>query len=127
MRFLIVGGTTVLIDFLTYRLLIWLKLFVWISKTIGFITGTIFAYFANKTWTFQANVGGKEVFAKFLLVYFTNLFVNVSVNSGLVGFWRKEEIALWSAFLIATGCSATLNFLGMKFFVFAQKNTRYFI
>lgn len=120
-RFLIVGATTVLIDFLTYRLLIWLGLFIWISKAIGFITGTIFAYFANKTWTFQAKVGGKKVFAKFLFVYFTNLCVNVSVNSGVVVFWGREEIALWSAFVIATACSATLNFLGMKFLVFDQK------
>ena len=121
-RFLIVGATTVLIDFLTYRMLIRMGLSVWISKAVGFIAGTIFAYFTNKTWTFQAKVGGRRVFIKFLLVYFINLGINVSVNSGLVAVLGKEEIDLWSAFVAATGCSATLNFLGMKFLVFAPKS-----
>ena len=51
--FLVVGTLTVVIDFLTYRGLIWAQLLgVDSAKGIGFLTGTVFAYFANRFWTF---------------------------------------------------------------------------
>lgn len=117
-RFLVIGVITVFIDLICYRLLLWLGILVAIAKAASFITGTLFAYFTNRTWTFRSNAKGSLVFVKFLGVYLCTLLVNVGVNSFVLSLMNQDEIGIWIAFLIATGLSATLNFLGMKFIVF---------
>ncbi len=116
-RFLVVGTTTVAIDFAVYSLLLLLGGAVASSKGIGFVAGTLFAYFANRLWTFTAR-GGLDRIAKFFVVYGVNLCVNVGLNSVVLALLGYEQIDIVLAFLVATGTSATLNFLGMKFLVF---------
>ena len=120
-RFLIVGFATVVIDFATYRLLLHLDSPTAIAKALGFITGTIFAYFANKLWTFSQAKGGANVFSMFIALYLITLIINVGVNSGVVSVLGEEELFLMLAFLLATGTSATLNFVGMQMIVFKGK------
>ena len=58
--FIFVRFLTILFDFLAYRAFLWFDVFdrfsptinIDISKMLGFILGTLFAYFANKYWTF---------------------------------------------------------------------------
>ncbi len=116
-RFLVVGTTTVAIDFAVYSLLLLLGGAVASSKGIGFVAGTLFAYFANRLWTFNAQ-GGLDRIARFFVVYGVNLGVNVGLNSVVLALLGYEQIDIVLAFLVATGTSATLNFLGMKFLVF---------
>jgi putative flippase GtrA len=120
-RFLIVGFTTVAIDFVSYRILLSLDTPTAIAKALGFTAGTIFAYFANKLWTFDRAKGGTSVFTLFVGLYLTTLLINVGVNSGLITIFGVEELYLVAAFLIATGTSATLNFVGMRMIVFRNK------
>ena len=120
-RFLIVGFTTVVIDFTAYRLLLYLDSPTAIAKGIGFIAGTIFAYFTNKLWTFGRAKGGANVFSMFIALYLTTLIINVGVNSGVIAVLGEEELFLALAFLMATGTSATLNFVGMQMIVFKGK------
>lgn len=120
-RFLIVGFTTVLIDFTAYRLLLYLDSPITIAKGLGFIVGTIFAYFANKLWTFNRAKGGANIFSMFVALYLTTLVINVSLNSGIIAVLGEQELFLALAFLIATGTSATLNFAGMQMIVFKSK------
>ena len=120
-RFLIVGFTTVLIDFTVYRLLLYLDSPTAIAKGLGFIAGTIFAYFANKLWTFSRAKGGANVFSMFIALYLITLIINVGVNSGVVSVLGEEELFLMLAFLVATGTSATLNFVGMQMIVFGKQ------
>lgn len=119
--FLVVGVLTVLIDFVTYQIL--LTLFsapASPAKGISFLVGTLFAYFANKTWTFQQPQPTMSTFPKFIALYLATLAVNVLINKlflfALQDFSQKISVA----FLFATGTSATLNFLGMKYFVFSH-------
>ncbi|HVY53441.1 MAG TPA: GtrA family protein, partial [Gammaproteobacteria bacterium] len=68
--FLIVGALTVLVDFSTYFIL--LSLNIWsiaVCKAIGFITGTLFAYLANKTWTFGHTQPARGSVLRFGLLY----------------------------------------------------------
>lgn len=116
-RFLVVGGLTVLIDLCVYRLLAWLGMDVDVAKAAGFLTGTVFAYIANRHFTFQAE-GGLAVVARFCLLYATTLGLNVLVNAGCLRLLPPGETAVAAAFFVATGLSAVTNFLGMKFFVF---------
>lgn len=88
--FLIVGSLTVLIDFLTYRGLLWAQWFnVETAKGIGFLTGTVFAYFANKWWTFGHKSHAKGSVWRFILVYSLTLSVNILVNS-LLMHWLSD-------------------------------------
>ena len=116
-RFLVVGATTVAIDLASYRLLMWVGLAVALAKGLGFIAGTVFAYHANRLWTFAAQ-GGRRRFVAFYALYAATLALNVAINSAALFLLGGGEPALAMAFLAATGASATLNFLGMKFLVF---------
>ena len=120
--FLIIGSLTVLLDFLSYRSLIWIGLLGTSSaKAAGFLIGTVFAYFANRAWTFRQKVHSPGSAWRFTLLYAATLMVNVSVNSAALTLLVGVGIALQAAFLLATGVSTCLNFLGMKFFVFKSR------
>ena len=152
--FLIVGTLTVIIDFLTYRSLIWAKLLgVDCAKGVGFLTGTVFAYFANRFWTFGHKVHAVGSAWRFIILYSLTLAANVLVNAYLLNWLPgylpalldqliavnkgisaynpinnemdmilskivSKEVRIQIAFLLATVTSATLNFIGMKLFVF---------
>ena len=118
--FLFVGFTSVAIDFLVYHLALLMGIEYDVGKSIGFIVGATFAYFANKFWTFgHVNVSYGSHF-RFILVYACNLGANVSINRLALEFLPFEVNKVTIAFILATGVSAALNFLGMKFFVFTK-------
>ena len=92
-----------------------------VAKALGFIVGTVFAYFANKLWTFESAKGGRSVFVMFMALYLTTLLINVGINSGVITALGDAELVLLLGFLAATGTSATLNFIGMRMIVFRTK------
>jgi putative flippase GtrA len=116
--FLIVGLLTVAIDFLLYRGLIYINLFgfdsVNLAKGLSFIGGTIFAYFANRFWTFNQQITSSGSVIRFSLVYIIGLLANIAINhlsiAWLSSMILTPEYILLIAFLLATGVSATLNF-----------------
>ncbi len=117
--FLVVGITTVLIDFVVYTILF--KLMHTnpeLAKGISFITGTVFAYASNRKWTFEHQGAIHTNIVPFCLLYASTLFVNVSANGLLLDLFEHIIFGYLIAFLIATILSATLNFAGMKWWVF---------
>ena len=125
-RFLIVGGTTVLIDLICYFILIYMGFDIPLSKGVSFSVGTVFAYFANRNYTFQSSMGGFFRFTLFILLYLSTLVVNVVSNEIVLKLTSQINDSLMIAFLIATFLSATLNFIGMKYIIFnAQKGSKY--
>ena len=82
--FLIVGLITVGIDFLIYRGFMFLKPLglesINIAKGIGFISGTVFAYFANRIWTFKQQITASGSLYRFTVVYIFGLISNIVVN-----------------------------------------------
>lgn len=117
--FLIVGLSTVLIDFISYRGLIGFQVMeIDLAKATGFLVGTLFAYFANRFWTFghKPHVSGSVW--RFSALYASTLGANVLINALALRLLADAAAAIQLAFLFATGVSACLNFLGMKFFVF---------
>lgn len=116
--FLLVGGSTVLIDYASYEVLgRVLAVPVDLSKAVGFLLGTVYAFFANRTWTFGHQGSARQSAWKFALLYATTLGANVGVNAALLYPAWCALPRSW-AFIGATGVSATLNFLGMKYLVF---------
>ncbi|MFD1715577.1 GtrA family protein [Amnibacterium flavum] len=119
LRFLLVGGTTVLIDAGVYALLSTTGLGYDPAKAMSFIAGAVFAYFANWRFTFgRRRSRWSELL--FVLVYLTALLINVLLNAWVRSI-DPDSVAVASlAFLVATGTSAAWNFIGMSLFVFAR-------
>lgn len=118
-RFLVVGFTSVAIDYVSYRTLLALGLATASAKASSFIIGAIFGYFANRIFTFRvAKKWHWQETAKFIAVYLFALMANVAANAGTIRMVGHSEIGIGIAFLIATAISATLNYLGMKRLVF---------
>lgn len=117
-RFLLVGGTTVLVDFVVYQLLMLLGLEHEVAKTFSFTAGAVFAYVANWRFTFSGQAHRWSL-ALFVMIYAAALGLNVGANA-LVLHVLGEHPA-WKvlfAFLVATGLSAVWNYIGMALFVF---------
>lgn len=121
--FLVVGVLTVLTDFAIYRSVAWAGLDIHAAKAVGFISGTVFAYFANRFWTFSDERPVRSSALRFLFLYALTLLANVQVNALALALLSGWTGAMQIAFLVATGTSATLNFLGMKFFVFRSTHS----
>ena len=121
-RFLLVGITTVIIDLSAYSFLLFLELDTYISKGISFNIGALFAFYANKNFTFKSNTKSPFKFILFLILYLATLSVNVSLNEKILSYIGKSDMSLFIAFVIATAMSATINFLGMKYIVFKSNN-----
>jgi putative flippase GtrA len=121
-RFLIIGFITVFLDLLVYFLLINLSVETLFSKGISFSIGAIFAYFANRTYTFKSTIKGFLRFVTFLILYLSTLILNVSSNEIILSLLSNDNFALIFAFVIATSLSAVLNFVGMKYVVFYELN-----
>ena len=120
--FLIVGMLTVLVDYLFYRGLFWIGVTnVPVSKAIGFLSGTLFAYFVNRFWTFGHMSPAPGSWWRFGLLYMGTLGANVMVNSWAHQQFSYTTYSIQLAFFLATSVSASLNFLGMKFLVFKTK------
>lgn len=118
-RFLPVGGTAVLIDYLVYTLVLAGGMDTAPAKAISFAVGTAFAFFANRYFTFGKAAGGARGVAAFCAVYGFGLVLNVALNQLTLGVLEgRVPFALQSAWFFATGCSAVANFVGMKLLVF---------
>lgn len=117
--FLAVGTLTVLVDFAVYRGLVWTgTVNVNVAKGVSFLVGTVFAYFANRYWTFGHYLPALGSTWRFAVLYSATLGTNVLLNELSLKLLGASAGAVQWAFLMATAVSAALNFLGMKFFVF---------
>ena len=122
LKYIFVGLSTVLIDFLIYKFLIKF-IVIYLSKTISFLSGTFFSYQLNRTWTFKSGKKTLSQFIKYLIIHITSLIINVFLNSLLLNSLFKNYFLSYEvSFLIATLTSAIYNFLFIKKFIF--NNTR---
>lgn len=112
-RFLIAGLSAVGTDLITYYIMLNF-LHHDIAKTISFLLGTIVAFVINKYWTFEKHEKSYKEMWQFAVLYATTLGANVLTNRFVLD---STEIVLL-AFLIATGVSTVLNFIGQKWWVF---------
>lgn len=119
-RFLIAGSATVCLDALVYSFMLQFGLPIDPSKAIGFLMGTVFAFFVNREWTFRAERHGNRQFAAFAMVYGSGILVNSTTNRILIELIGKEPTHLIVAWFFATSASASWNYLGMRQFVFTR-------
>lgn len=121
-RFLVTGSLTVIIDLIFYLILISFDFSTFISKGVSFSIGTVFAYFANRNYTFKSSENRLIGFIVFTLLYTSTLLINIFTNELVLNLTSLIDSSLMLAFLCATSLSATINFLGMKYIVFRNHN-----
>jgi putative flippase GtrA len=89
-----------------------------ISKLISFLLGTLFAFYFNSRFTFRKNLYIIN-FYKFLSIYFFSMIINILIFSQ---FSSRDlpnlELRIFMGLLIATTASASMNYFGIKYFVF---------
>jgi len=131
-KFTLIGILAVVVDLICYYILLNLlpeKLLTIISneafaKAISFICGMTVTYTLNKFWTWKQNNHSRKRIVKFALLYGLSLIINVVVNSVLLFVLHEYESLFdlpykyFIAFVGATGVSASINFIGQKFWVF---------
>lgn len=117
-RFLIVGGIAVALDLVSYSAL---QRFVGInavwSKRVSFGVGSIWAFFANKYFTFAAREIRASDPVLFAIVYVAGWLINSFTHELLLGWFGLKSFA----FIIATSVSTCSNFVGQKYVVFRRK------
>lgn len=114
LKFLVGGGTAVIVDFFTYKIFMILGLERTIAKTLSFICGSIVGFIINKYWTFKSPKFQIKEILKYTVLYILTAFINSQVNKYTLLLFGNEIFA----FLCATGVSTILNFLGQKFLIF---------
>lgn len=115
-RFLVVGGSSTLLDFIIYMLLS-TKLNITISKFISMTVSSIYSFIINKNWTF--NNKNKITFIltfKYILCVFINIFVNTTSNTLIFNLTNNKIIS----FLFATGIAMIVNYTIQKKIVFKE-------
>lgn len=116
MRFGVVGVGTLVLDYVTYRLLL-LVVPVSLAKACGFVVGTLAAYLINRSFTF-GHAGGRRAAASFLGLYAVTLVLNVAVNAVALRVLDGVPGQITLAFAIAQAVTSTANFFGMRHVVF---------
>ena len=118
-KFIIIGSTTVFIDFVIYLFLIKIGLPIKIAKAFSFVSGALFSYQANRKWTFKIKYFKLSQILSFSFLYISSLLFNVSLNSFFISIF-KNQLSFEFAFIFSTTVSATYNYLGLKLFVFKR-------
>jgi putative flippase GtrA len=123
-RFLAVGMIAVCLDWGIYLTLVnFLGLGVFLSKSLSYIIGTMFAFIANGRLVFQSDLAPVN-FLKHLLLYTFSLLANTLVFAFLKSnFSFDSPMILGAALLTTTFVSTLINFMGMRFWVFNNKRS----
>jgi putative flippase GtrA len=112
-RFLVAGLSAVGTDLVMYYILLNFMPHD-ISKAVSFLLGTVVAFVINKYWTFEKHEKSYKEILKFGILYSLTLGANVMTNKMIL----EYTSLVFLAFLVATGVSTVLNFIGQKWWVF---------
>lgn len=122
LRFICTGVVGAVVDFGSTYLLSVLGMSHGWSKTVGFVLGTLTAYFINRRWTFQAAPSMRRfvvTMCSYLLTYVVQwtLFNIVCLpwlqDRDYSDFWAQAI-----SFVIAQGVATVLNFIIQRWVIF---------
>lgn len=117
LRFLFIGGCATLIDFGFY-ILFSTRYTVTLAKTMSMLISSVFSYVFNKNWTFKNKDKTNWLY---LLKYYFTFMINVGTNVCINYLVFEKTGYMILAFVIATTCAMTINFLLQRFFVFRKQ------
>jgi hypothetical protein len=114
LTFLMVGLAATLLDLGLYFIMTTFGVSENLAKAFSFLSGTLTGYLGNTKFTFS---GSSPSPLKYSLTYSFSLLVNVWVNATAFSISNSHLLG-WT---VATATSTTVNFLGLRYFAFAQK------
>ncbi|CAI3229576.1 GtrA domain-containing protein [Clostridium neonatale] len=116
-RFLLVGSMSTGIDFCIYIILSNVTNLIF-SKFVSTTIACIISLVVNKNWTFKYKEGMNFMLIfKYSISQICNITCNVAINTVVYNLTQERFIA----FIAATLCAMTLNFLLQKCYVFRTK------
>lgn len=111
-----------------------------VFKGIGFLSGTFVTYNLNKYWTWRTSDKNNKRLGNFVILYLISFVINILVNKWGLQIFHDDEISVLYrnhegvstsllafkmdklfAFILATGVSSVVNFVGQKVWVFKDK------
>jgi len=122
--FILNGIVSVALAYFVYRVLVFEIIFdVNWANGVAYISGMLYGFFSNRKWAFQDRgfVTNKKI-TRYILLYMLTLIVNVTINATILNNLKGVYGAVIFSFLIAIGFSTTLNFIGLKYFVYNLNN-----
>ena len=119
--FIIIGVFTVAIDYCVYIFFYQNFFRNSISKSIGFISGTLFSFYVNKKYNYKIVGKTYKYLSNYLLLYFFTMVLNVFVNKFLIIILANYYYRIQFSFLFSTSISASMNYLGINYLVFKKK------
>lgn len=123
-KFVLVGAFSAVVDFGSTALFTFaFGLSDGVAKALGFVLGTLTAYFINRRWTFQAEPSGRR-FAITMVTYGLTFIVQWGLYKVSIPWLEGFDLnAFWVraiSFVIAQGTATVLNFLIQKFLIFKR-------
>jgi len=122
-RYLVAGGSAVVVDFILYRLIMWVFDVKLLAKAVGYVGGTVYSFFVNRSFTFKRDSSNRQQVIAYLAIYVLSMFLNTGLNQLGLKTLGTGEIGINVSFAIAAVASAAFNFVCMKRFVFKRENT----
>src|SRR5262249_19112105 len=121
LRFLVIGSLCVGTDFAVYMALCGFGVGTIPAKASSYCTGMLISFPGNKYWTFQSLRCRNAEPIIYVVLYTATLFLNVLLNMVLLSLANQTALADWSwlgAFVVSTGITTALNYLGMRYLTF---------
>ena len=112
-KFLFIGLTATILDFLIYYLLTQV-VSISLGKLLSMICACTYSYFMNKNWTFNYKKDVLYSVFKYIISQVINIFSNVWINYIVYSYENNKIVS----FLIATIFSAAINYILQKRYVF---------
>jgi putative flippase GtrA len=121
-RFLIVGGISTIINYLTFFILLKnLGVNYLTSSGIGYILGLGLGFFLNKVWTFNCNSKSIALKIKYFIVYMVNLGISLILLKYLS---LHLNINPMIGNIVSIIYTTIFNFIGINKYVFGKKKER---
>ena len=119
-RYLVAGGSAVVVDFILYRGIMWMFDLKMLAKAVGYIGGTIYSFYVNRSFTFKRDSSNREQVISYLFSYVVSMFLNTGINQTGLFLLGTGELGINFSFMTAAVTSAAFNFVCMKRFVFKR-------
>jgi putative flippase GtrA len=122
-RFAVIGGASVATDLAVYALLV-SSLDPAPAKGVSYLSGMLVGFVGNKFWSFKSARRTASEPITYVLLYAVTLAVNVLGNGGVLALTERWGLDLTVrrglAFLVATGVTTVLNYLGLRWVTFRR-------
>lgn len=119
-RFLVAGGSAVVLDFILYRTLMWTLGLEFFAKAVGYVGGTVYSFYVNRSFTFKRNSSDRQQVVWYLTIYIVSMGINTGLNHLGLRTLGQNELGINLSFAVAAVASAAFNFVCMKRFVFKR-------